>query len=317
MTTNNLINFASYIPTPKAVLTVAYSPIRLDLAGRQPLELRLTAPTIGSKLPIVILSHGFGPSYYIPSKDGYAPLVQFWAERGFAVIQPTHASSRVGGLSADAEGAPFFWRERVAEVRAVIDLLLDIEEQAPAVAGRLDHGRIAAAGHSFGGHTVSLLLGARLNGEAFCDPRISAGILLTAPGRGGTDLTAENAARFPFFDLDFAHLSTQSLVVCGADDNPHFTPRGPEWHADAYHDGPGARALLTLHGVGHGLGGIAGLDAKETEIEAPDGLEATKRMTLAWLRTALGYDAAAWASACGALAGRASTLGHVKEKPRG
>jgi predicted dienelactone hydrolase len=112
---NNLIDLARHIPTPAATLTVAYTPIRLTMDGRQPLELRLTAPAIGSNLPIVLLSHGFGPSNYLPSKDGYAPLAQFWAERGFAVIQPTHASSRVGGLPADASGAPFFWQERVVE----------------------------------------------------------------------------------------------------------------------------------------------------------------------------------------------------------
>lgn len=314
MTTNNLIDIARNIPTPDAALTIAYSPILLDMVGRQPLELRLTAPAAGDRLPIVILSHGFGPSFYVPSKDGYAHLAQFWAERGFAVIQPTHASSRVGGLPADAEGAPFFWRERVAEIRTIIDRLSEIEACAPAVSGRLDHNRIAAAGHSFGGHTVSLLLGAQLHEETFCDPRIKAGILLTAPGRGGKDLTEENAARFPFFDLDFSHLTTPTLVICGADDNPHFTPRGPEWHADAYHDGMGAHALLTLHGVGHGLGGIAGLDAKETEIEAPDALEATKRMTQAWLRTALSDETGAWPLACMALTGPASSLGNVVEK---
>lgn len=314
MTTNNLIDIARNIPTPDAALTIAYSPIRLDMLGRQPLELRLTAPAVGHRLPIVILSHGFGPSFYVPSKDGYAHMANFWAERGFAVIQPTHASSRVGGLPADAEGAPFFWRERVAEIRTIIDRLSDIEELAPAVSGRLDHDRIAAVGHSLGGHTVSLLLGAQLHEERFGDPRIKAGILLTTPGRGGKDLTEENAARFPFFDVDFSHLTTPTLVVCGADDNPRFTSRGPEWHADAYHDGKGAHALLTLHGVGHGLGGIAGLDAKETEIEAPDALEATKRMTLAWLKTSLGYDTDAWSSARTALAGPASSLGNVVEK---
>jgi predicted dienelactone hydrolase len=314
MTTNNLIDIARDIPTPEAALTVAYSPIRLDIAGRQPLELRLTAPAAGDHLPVILLSHGFGPSFYVPSKDGYAHMAQFWAERGFAVIQPTHASSRVGGLPADAEGAPFFWRERVIEMRTIVDRLSEIEEHAPAVSGRLDHDRIAAAGHSFGGHTVSLLLGAKLHGETFADPRIRAGILLTAPGRGGKDLTEENAERFPFFDLDFSHVTTPSLVVCGADDNPHFTSRGPEWHADAYHDGMGAHALLTLNGVGHGLGGIAGLDARETEVEAPDALEATKRMTLAWLRTTLLDDASAWRSACTALTGSASGLGNVIEK---
>ena len=314
MTTNNLIDIARHIPTPAGALTIAYSPISLDIEERPPLELRLTAPAEGDRLPIVILSHGFGPSFYVPSKDGYAHLAQFWAERGFAVIQPTHASSCVGGLPEDAEGAPFFWRERAAEIRTIIDRLPEIEERAPAVSGRLDHNRIAAAGHSFGGHTVSLLLGAQLHGETFSDPRIKAGILLAAPGRGGKDLTEEHAARFPFFELDFSHLKTPSLVVCGADDKPHFTPRGADWHADAYHDAVGAHALLTLHGVGHGLGGIAGLDAKETEVEAPDALEATKRMTLAWLKTSLGDEANAWLSAFTALKGPASSLGTVIEK---
>ncbi|EJC83252.1 putative dienelactone hydrolase [Rhizobium leguminosarum bv. trifolii WSM2297] len=308
---NNLIDLAKRIPTPEASLTIAYTPIRLPMDGRPPLELRLTAPSTGDRLPIVLLSHGFGPSNYIPSKDGYAPLAQFWAERGFAVIQPTHASSRVGGLPADAPGAPFFWRERVEEMKAILDQLPKVERQSLAVAERLDHARVAAAGHSFGGHTVGLLLGAQLNGEDFSDPRISAGILLATPGRGGMDMTEESAARFPFFDVDFSTLATRSLVVCGDADDPHFTTRGPDWHADAFHDAPGADALLTLHSAGHGLGGIAGLDAKETEIEAPDLLEATKRLTLAWLRTAMSVEPCAWERACAAIEGPSSALAHV------
>ncbi|WP_180899647.1 alpha/beta hydrolase family protein [Martelella soudanensis] len=308
---NNLIDHSRTIPTPEPGLTVAYTPITLPMAGRPSLELRLTAPAEGESLPIVLLSHGAGPSKYIPSKDGYAPLAQFWAERGFAVIQPTHGNSPVAGLPRGAPGAPYFWRERVTEMTTSLDRLDEIERQAPAIAGRLDHQRIAAAGHSFGGFTVGLLLGARLQEESFADPRISAGILLAAPGRGGSDLTPESAARFPFFDVDFSHMTTRSLVVCGADDNPHFTPRGPEWHADAFHDSPGAEALVTLHGVGHGLGGIAGLDAKETETEAPDSLEATKRLTLAWFRTALGVGVDAWGDVTASLEGPAGALARV------
>lgn len=312
---NNLINLAKYIPTPEATVTVAYTPIRLSMPGRQPLELRLTAPAHGEKLPIVLLSHGYGPSNYIPSKDGYAPLVQFWAERGFVVIQPTHASSRVGGLPSDSTGAPFFWRERVGEIKAILDQLLEIERQAPAVAGRMDHSRIGAVGHSFGGHTVGLLLGAQVDGEDFSDPRISTGVLLTTPGRGGKDMTPESAARFPFFDVDFSTLSTRSVVVCGDMDNPHFTTRGPDWHADAFHDAPGAVAMLMMHGVGHGLGGIAALDAKETETEAPDVLEATRRLTLAWLQTALDVDEGAWRRARLSLERETASLATVTEKP--
>ena len=197
--TVRLVNLSRTLPAPDPALTVAFTPISLDMRGRQPLEFRVTAPATGDGLPIVILSHGFGPSKYIPSKDGYAPLAQFWAERGIAVIQPTHASSRVRGLDPDHPEGPFFWRERVIEMRAILDKLGQTERQAPAIAGRLEHHRIAVAGHSFGGHTCSLLLGGRLQAEDFSDPRICAGVLLATPGRGGSDLTPEHAIRFPFF----------------------------------------------------------------------------------------------------------------------
>ena len=311
---NRLITLSRALPTPEPEITVAYSPILLPMPGRQPLELRLTAPATGWGLPIVILSHGFGPSNYIPSKDGYAPLAQFWAERGVAVIQPTHASSRVGGLDTDLPGGPFFWRERVAEIRAILDQLAEVERQAPAAAGRLDHDRIAVAGHSFGGFTCSLLLGARLQDEDFSDPRIRAGILLASPGRGGADLTPENAARFPFFDVDFSGISTPTLVVCGADDDPHFTPRGPDWHADPFHEAPGAEALLTINGVGHGLGGIAGWDARETEAEDPDALEATRRLTLAWLKSTFAIEPAAWTQSESAIKESAASIAEITSR---
>lgn len=314
---NRLIDLARHLPTPEAGMTVAYTPIRLTLPNRPALELRLTAPAAGRDLPIVLFSHGYGPSHYIPSKDGYAPLVQFWAERGLAVLQPTHASSRVGGLGPERPEAPFYWRERVAEMRAILDQLDAVERQAPAVAGRLDHGRIAVVGHSFGGHTSALLLGARLHGEDFSDPRIGAGVLLAAPGRGGDDLNPESAARFPFFDVDYGAIRKPTLVVCGAEDNPHFTPRGPDWHADAFHDAPGANALLTIAGVGHGLGGIAGLDAKETEAELPDALEATRRLSFAWLARSFGIDAETWDTGRAALVGAAGDLAFLVEKGEG
>ncbi|SDF59941.1 Predicted dienelactone hydrolase [Salipiger thiooxidans] len=308
---NNLIDLSRHIPVPDSAPTVAYTPLTLAMEGRQPLELRITAPVQGTGIPIVLLSHGHGPSNYIASKDGYAHLAQFWAERGFAVIQPTHASSHVAGLPSDAEGAPFFWRERVAEMKTILDRLDEIIQQAPAISGRLDPARVAAVGHSLGGHTTSLLLGTSVKGEDFRDPRISAGILLTAPGRGGSELTPDSAERLPFFEVDFSTLTTRTLVVCGDADQPHFTTRGPDWYADSFHDGPGAEALLTMHGVGHGLGGIASLDAKETEAEMPDVLEATKRMTLAWLRDTLGLEKAAWRTASDVLDGPASALARV------
>ncbi|GGK52627.1 hypothetical protein GCM10011322_44430 [Salinarimonas ramus] len=116
--------------------------------------------------------------------------------------------------------------------------------------------------------------------------------------------------------MDFSGIGVPTRVVCGAEDDPHFTPRGPEWHADAFHDAPGADALLTVGGVGHGLGGIAGLDARETEAEDPDALEATRRLTLAWLRSALSEETDAWARSRAALRERAADIATITERER-
>ena len=131
---NNLIRLARHLPAPEAAPALSVSPVRLDMPGRdRPLELRVSAPVEGTGLPVILLSHGHGPSLYLPSKDGYGPLVTFYSERGFAVIQPTHASSRVGGLGEDAPGAPLFWRERVMEMKLILDRLDAIEARVPGL----------------------------------------------------------------------------------------------------------------------------------------------------------------------------------------
>ena len=72
----NLVDLARHISTSEGTLTVAYTPIPLEMDGRPPLEMRLTAPATGDNFPLVLLSDGNGPSNYIPSKDAYAPLAQ-------------------------------------------------------------------------------------------------------------------------------------------------------------------------------------------------------------------------------------------------
>ena len=73
---NNLIDRARQLPIRDAVQTISISPVSLAAEGRgAPLEMRITLPTLGSDLPILLFSHGDGPSLYLPSKDGYGPLV--------------------------------------------------------------------------------------------------------------------------------------------------------------------------------------------------------------------------------------------------
>jgi predicted dienelactone hydrolase len=324
MLMNNLIKVARAIPVLEETIAASFSPVLLPIAGRErPLEMRITAPMVGDSLPIVLLSHGHGPSLYVPSKDGYGPLANFLAERGFVVIQPSQANSKVAGLPADGAGAPLFARERAEELRAILDGLDVIEAAVPPLAGRLDRDRVAAIGHSLGGQTVAFLLGARFTlGDCqdtrevdLLEPRIKVGVLLNAPGAGGDDLSASGKAYGPAFSPDFSRLITRALVVYGDEDvSPHLTVRGADWHADPYHLSPGADHLLTIAGAKHGLGGIAGYDAKETDDEDPDRLETTRRMIWSYLRSALVEGDPAWSDACRALAGPAAALGHVIRK---
>lgn len=321
---NDLIREAAFIPVNEASVTVSISPVVLPAPGRgRPLEMRITAPAFGRDLPIILLSHGHGPSLYLPSKEGHWPLVNFYAEHGFVVIQPTHANSKVAGLEPSSPGGPLFWRSRIEDMKLILDQLDEIEAIVPAVAGRLDRSRIAAVGYSFGGHTVGMLLGARLtdpkdNGAAdvnCIEPRIKAGVLLAPPGNGGDDASEFARENYSFMNPDYSHLTTRTLVVIGDEDlSPMQTVRGADWHADAFTLGPGSDYLLTLFGAKHGLGGVAGYDAKETEDEDPARLAVVQRMTWAYLRSALYLDDPAWPEACKALQAHAGSLGRVGSK---
>ncbi|BBA98109.1 hypothetical protein RVR_4168 [Actinacidiphila reveromycinica] len=320
---NNLLGPARHLPVTDAVPTVTVNPVTLPAPDRGlSLELRVTAPVSGRNLPVVLLSHGGGDMLYLPSKDGLSPLTDFYAAHGFAVIQPTHLSSRLGGFGLDptSAGHPVFWRSRVEDFTLILDNLLLIEAQAPAVAGRLDPARVAVVGHSGGAHTAAVLLGARVpdpdGGEPadLRDPRITAGVLL-APTGGGERLTAGIRARFPEFAVDFSHLTTRTLVVYGdADVNPDMFTGGADWHAEPYHRSPGADALLTLVDGRHSLGGVVGYDASSTDDADPDRLAVTQRLTWAYLRSAFDADDPAWEHNRAALREKVNALGHVQTK---
>jgi predicted dienelactone hydrolase len=308
-------------PTPDdasvgpAIATVSFKPVVLPAPGRgDDLALRVTVPQTGERLPVIVFSHGFGFSM-----DAYGPIGDFWASHGFVVLQPTHLDSATLGLAPDDPRTPRIWRTRVEDLVRTLDGLETVEEAIPGLQGRVDHARVAAAGHSYGATTASALLGARVLdsegavGEDMTDPRFTAGVLLALAGTGGPDLTAFAAQVFPFMNPNFEAMRAAALIVGGDQDQSPLSTRGPDWWTDAYRLSPAGKHMLTLLGADHALGGVHAYGTVPmTPAENPALLAVVRQVTTAFLRTALGVDEGSFAVARGSLAGQAEPAGHLE-----
>ncbi|MFG2232686.1 alpha/beta hydrolase family protein [Streptomyces sp. NPDC048723] len=322
MSTSTATTTADALGAPVPVLS--FSPVVLSVPGRPvDLQVRVSAPVTGTSLPVLLLSHGHGPSNNLSSLNGYAPLANFWTAHGFVVVQPTHLTSRtLTDLVAAAPGAPDIWRSRAEDMTHVLDRLEAIGNAVPQLAGRIDPTKVALVGHSLGGFTAALLLGAGITDPDtgkmvhLVEPRIKAGVLLAAPGRGGDVFNGPMAEHWPIIGaVDFSTMTTPALVVAGDKDDPrHFTDMGPDWHAAPYTLAPGPKTLLTLFDAEHGLGGIAGYDAAETTDENPERVDALARLTAAYLRTQLHPGENAWQATCEALTTDPNPVGRIDVK---
>ena len=296
-----------------AIISIA--PVTLLFPGRGlDLHVRISLPIEGDALPVIIFSHGNGQSFH-----AYGPLIDYWAAHGFAVIQPTHLDSRMLGLAQDDPRRPQLWRFREKDLAAILDGLDHLESEVPMIQGRLDHSRIAVAGHSWGGQAASTLLGATHpdpdDGSVIDrkDNRIKAGVLLAAPGRGN-DLTEYAARTYPFMYPDFSTMTAPTLIIVGDRDVGSLSTRGAEWWRDAYDLCPSPKALFTAFGGEHALGGIPGYEARETTDERPQRVAAIQRLSTAFLRSALSPGDLAFSDTVSTLAADVAPEGSVETK---
>jgi hypothetical protein len=218
---------------------------------------------------------------------------------GFIVVQPTHLDSRRNGIGFDDPRFGTIWRVRIADLHAIFDNLDGILVQAGGLDVRIDHDRIAAVGHSWGGQTVGTLLGARVfdangvPGEDFSHPAVTAGALIAATGTGDS-LTPFAAEHLPFMKPDYSTMTTPALVIAGGKDQSAMSTRGPDWFTDAYHLSPAPKSLLTITEGEHTLGGVAGEQVAETTDEDPARVALVADAISAYLLDTFKLDGTAW-----------------------
>lgn len=304
---------------------ISVSPITLAARGRPaPLEVRVTAPVTGRRLPVILFAHGHGQVNFLNSYLGYGPIVDYLSSHGFVVIQPTFLDATALGLrEADDPDAPLYTRARAEDMSRILDQLDLIEKAVPQLAGRLDRDKVAAVGHSLGGQTAALLLGMQFEDPSqggrkvsLADRRIRAGVLMAGPGRGGGALHDRVVQLYPALNApDFSTMRAPALVVAGDKDlSTTFTDLGASWRMDPYFLSPGPKSLLTVFNGEHQLGGICGYDSALTTDENPQRVAAIGRLTSAYLRTAFDRRDPAWQQARDELTTGANAIGRVDSK---
>ena len=262
-----------------------------------------------------------GGTVFLSSLDGYGPLANFFAARGFAVVQPTHLDSGTLGLrEADDPDAPLYAQARADDMVFILDHLDEIENAVPGLNGRLDRSRVAVVGHSLGGLTGCMLLGMRVRdptGERWVnvsDDRIRTGVLLAPPG-DGDDLNSFASDNYPVLrQTDFSGMRGPALFIVGdKDQNEMFSDR-VSYRSDGYRLGPGPKTLLTMFNGEHMLGGVSGYDAAETTDEDPERVATLRALAWAYLRSHLYPDDPAWTRAVTVLESSSEPLDKVESK---
>jgi predicted dienelactone hydrolase len=250
-----------------------------DESRQRAVPVRLYWPEGSNPVPLVVFSHGIGGS-----RLGYSYLGQYFASHGMASLHLQH----VGSDRSLWTGNPLFLvdrlqvaahereaLERVKDLSFALDQLLAREE----FGRRVDRGRIAAAGHSYGANTVMLAAGASVRREGrrleMRDPRVKAAVLLSAPPFYGE---ADLKAILQSITLPTLHVTATEDVIR----IPGFYSPASDRVAVFEAVGSALKTLAVFEGGSHSIftnrGGTGGVELN------PKVKAATKELALAFLQ---------------------------------
>jgi len=136
-------------PALRAIVWTPCAEASQDISvGPYILKGRRDCPTLGARLPLVVISHGHGGSFL-----GHHDLAETLADAGFVVAAINHPGDTFSDMSRAGEMSVFV--ERPTDIRRLIDYMLSA---GPDVAS-IDPERIGFFGFSRGGFTGLVLAG--------------------------------------------------------------------------------------------------------------------------------------------------------------
>jgi pimeloyl-ACP methyl ester carboxylesterase len=243
---------------------------------------------------VVVFSHG---AFCYPQQ--YANVTDFWVSHGYVVVLPDHLDSP-NGPKMRPQDIPNMLSARSRDMSFVLDSLDAIERAEPALAGRLDHDRLAVAGHSFGGMIAMLKIGLNMEDQEdgspidMADKRFQAAVIMSGVGQM-QPMTA--FPQVPTMSADaFAGLD-RALIASGGTQDQGNVGTGElfpwQWRMAPYTLAPdGDKYSIVLENANHYLGGLICRDDKGGE-DDPQAVEVVRAAQVAFLDAYIKGDQAA------------------------
>jgi dipeptidyl aminopeptidase/acylaminoacyl peptidase len=122
--------------------------VDLAMEGERNLQALLALPEGAGPHPLLVMPHG-GP-FFVQDVLRFNRDVQYWATRGFAVLQVNFRGSYGFGVDHLLDGFGGFGRQIEDDIEAAVDAVLGKEAS-------LDPARVCAVGGSYGGYSAMML----------------------------------------------------------------------------------------------------------------------------------------------------------------
>ena len=138
------------------------------------------------------------------------------------------------------------WRDRVADVKLVLDSLTDLPTRFPELQGKIDRNQIGVAGHSYGAFTAMLIAGARTFGNPplqLSDPRVKAMIAMSPQGVAtNRGLTTQS----------WTDVRIPAIYMTGTQDRGAAENEDANWRKQAFDYSPaGDKYFVLIEGARH------------------------------------------------------------------